>query len=159
ADASDSATPVASNVAAVALVHPVTYQPGAICIPGGLATLMGTGFTTQAPQSTVNTSLPTQLAGVQVQVNGQYARLLIASAQQINFLCPTLAPGTPLDITVVTEGAQLLRALMSSIQAAVPDLFTVPDSLQAVAQVADGDQAQISTARPARRGETIRFYP
>ncbi len=141
----------------VALVHPVTYQPADVCSPGGLATLLGTSFTTQTPQSVLNASLPTQLAGVQVQVNGQYAKLLMASAEQIHFLCPDLPAGTPLDIEVVSENGKLQRAPLSTMRAAEPAVFTVPNSTQAVLQLANSDPQQDGQA--VHRGDTIRLYP
>jgi uncharacterized protein (TIGR03437 family) len=160
ASVSDAVAPVAAtDVPEVTLVHPVTYQPADVCSADGLATLVGKDFTSQAPQSVVNASLPTKLAGVQVQINGQYARLMMASAEQIYFLCPDLAIGTPLDIEVITESGKLLRAPLSSMRAAAPALFTVPDSMQAVLQLADSDQPQQGLTQTVRRGDTIRLHP
>jgi uncharacterized protein (TIGR03437 family) len=161
-DTTDSGSSSGSGpvvAAAVTLVHPVTYEPANVCSPGGLATLLGADFTTQPAQSIVNASLPTKLAGAQVQVNGEYARLIMVSGDQIHFLCPNLVPGAPLDITVVAESGKLLRTAMTTMRAAAPALFTKQGSQEALFQLADADSTQASAPSTARRGETIRFYP
>ena len=95
------------------------------CSPGGLASLLGSGMTTQGSQAAAAFPLPLQLAGVQVLVNGNAAPLLSASDTEIRFQCPLLAAGTPLNIVVAGPGGASQSAAASVMEPASPELLTV----------------------------------
>ncbi|HVX66538.1 MAG TPA: hypothetical protein VHA11_08045, partial [Bryobacteraceae bacterium] len=65
-------------------------QDAAKIAPGTLISIFGNGFTTQAAESapSLSTALPTQLAGVEVFVDGLKAPLLYAGPTQINTQLP-----------------------------------------------------------------------
>ena len=95
---------------AATMFDPASSVAGDVCSPGGLASLSGEGFTSQGPQRATSLPLPTSLGNVQVKVNGEAAPLLFASASQVNFQCPQLAPGSPLDVTLVAESGAAMPA-------------------------------------------------
>jgi uncharacterized protein (TIGR03437 family) len=86
-----------------------SIPPVAALSPGGLATVYGFNLapagTSQSVQASdfVNGSLPTQLAGVCVQVGGVPAFLTYVSATQINFQVPHVPVGTSANVVVVTN--------------------------------------------------------
>ena len=100
-----SAPGIAGGASTLAMSNTASGLPGDSCSPGGLATLTGSGFTTQAPTSASSFPVPTQLAGVQVMVNGMPAPLLMVSGSQVNFQCPVLSSGSQLTITLRAEDA------------------------------------------------------
>jgi len=135
-----------------------------VCSPGGLSTLSGKGFTTQDPQKATSFPLPERLAGVQVLVNGAPAPLLFVSDSQVNFQCPLLAPGSPLQISVEGEDGASTALGESAMQAAAPSLFTV-DSTSSQGVVLIGTTNEIAmpktnglASRPARKGEFVTLY-
>jgi uncharacterized protein (TIGR03437 family) len=88
----------------------------AACSPGGLATVVGTSLTGLRTMDVVR-----------VLVNEDEAPILGASATQIDFLCPSLAPGTPLRISVAAgdQRSNELRTVMTKVS---PGLFSIDGS-------------------------------
>jgi uncharacterized protein (TIGR03437 family) len=86
-----------------------SIPPVAALSPGGLATVYGFNFapagTSQQVQASdfVNGSLPTQLAGVCVQVGGVPAFLTYVSATQINFQVPEVPVGASANVVVIAN--------------------------------------------------------
>jgi uncharacterized protein (TIGR03437 family) len=133
------------------------------CSPGGLAALTGTGLTSQTPQTPTSFPLPTQLAGLQVMVNGIPAPLLFASDSQVRFQCPMLPSGTPLDITLEGPNGLSLASAASVMQPADPELFTSGATNQGVVLLGATNELallnnQAVASRPARAGETLTIY-
>ncbi len=147
----------------VTLYHPATGAMGDVCSPGGLVSLSGANFTSQAPQIVKPGQLPGHLAGVQVKVNGHAAPLLFASESRINFLCPGLPVGSALEVTVQGENGAIQTPAQSSMAAAVPGIFTVDESKQGVIQIAATNELAMTQkdgirSRPAKQGETLNIY-
>jgi uncharacterized protein (TIGR03437 family) len=107
--------------------------------------------------------LPTSLGNVQVKVNGQAAPLLFASASQVNFQCPQLAPGSPLDVTLIAESGAAIPAASSTMAPAAPGLFTVDATNQGVILIASTNQIAMPEtkgmpSRLAKPGEHLAIY-
>ncbi len=160
------AAPSAAN--AVTMSSSATGVAGKTCSPGGLVTLFGTGFTGQEPQSATSYPLPTKLAGVQVKINGDPVPLVFASTSQINFQCPLLPQGSPLEITVVKANGVLLPPVHSTMLAAAPDLFTLngtnaSGANQGVILITSTNELAMpnttgTASRPALPGESLTIY-
>jgi uncharacterized protein (TIGR03437 family) len=84
-----SATVVAQSVS-FAVVSAASYQPGGAVAPDSLASLFGSNLAGSTASATLdqNGQLPTEMAGVSVEVNGEAAALLYVSPSQINFVVP-----------------------------------------------------------------------
>ena len=148
---------------AATLFNPATAVAGDVCSPGGLASLSGEGFTSQGAQAATSLPLPTTLGNVQVKVNGEAAPLLFASASQVNFQCPQLAPGSPLDVTLIAESGAAIPAASSTMAAAAPGLFTVDATNQGVILIASANQIAMPEtkgmpSRLAKPGENLAIY-
>ena len=156
-------TASSAPVSGATMLNPATGVAGDVCSPGGLASLSGEAFTSQAPQKATSFPLPTSLGNVQVKVNGEAAPLLFASASQVNFQCPQLAPGSPLDVTLVAESGAAMPAASSTMAAAVPGVFTVDATSQGVILIASTNQIAMpetegTPSRPAKQGERLAIY-
>ena len=125
---------------AATMFNPASSVAGDVCSPGGLASLSGEGFTSQGPQKATSSPLPTSLGGVQVKVNGEAVPLLFASASQVNFQCPQLTPGSPLNVTVAPESGEAIPAASGTMAAAAPSVFTIAPTTQGVIRIASADQ-------------------
>jgi uncharacterized protein (TIGR03437 family) len=160
------AAPSAAN--AVTMSSSATGVAEKTCSPGGLVTLFGRSFTGQEPQSSTSYPLPTKLAGVQVKINGDAMPLVFASTSQINFQCPLLRAGSPLEITVVTADGVLLPPLQSTMLPAAPDLFTLSGmnkngTSQGVILITYTNELAMpktagTASRPAQPGENLTIY-
>ncbi|PYT32893.1 MAG: hypothetical protein DMG57_00265 [Acidobacteria bacterium] len=89
--------PIAPSFTVSGITNAASYVGG--LVPGSLATLFGTNLTTSAGIVTARSfPLPTELAGVHVEVNGLPAPLLavanVNGTEQINFQVPWKGPGT-----------------------------------------------------------------
>jgi len=158
-DSSASSTPGSSAT----LFNPATAVAGDVCSPGGLASLSGEGFTSQGAQAATSLPLPTSLGNVQVKVNGEAAPLLFASASQVNFQCPQLEPGSPLNVTLIAESGAAIPAASSTMAAAAPGLFTVDATTQGVILIASTNQIAMPEtkgmpSRLAKPGEYLAIY-
>jgi hypothetical protein len=87
----------------------------AACSPGSLATVLGTALNGDAGN------------GVRLFVNGDEASIVHAGATQIDFLCPLLAPETPLRISALV-GEQRSNELQTTMRQISPGLFSVDGS-------------------------------
>jgi len=119
-----AALPILGSLAGGAVNH--------ACSPGGIASLTGAGFTSEAPQSAAGFPLPTQLAGLQVTINGSAAPLFFASDSEVKFQCPILAAGTPLEIVVDGPGGNLQSPATSVMKPASPELLNPSAAAQAM---------------------------
>jgi uncharacterized protein (TIGR03437 family) len=133
------------------------------CSPGSIATLMGSDFTTSDAQPAGQTPLPTELGGVRVKVNGTAAPLLAVTSQLINFQCPTLAPGTPLTITVESASADSADPIETAMAETTPGIFKMNAGNQGTIMIAGTNQlAMPSTdamaSRAAKTGEYVSIF-
>jgi uncharacterized protein (TIGR03437 family) len=88
----------------------------AACSPGALAALVGTSLAVSG-----------STGAVRVLVNGTSASVIRASSEQVDFLCPQLAPGTPLAISV-EAGDLTSNEVLAVMEKATPGLFSVDGS-------------------------------
>jgi uncharacterized protein (TIGR03437 family) len=110
--------------AQIAIVNAASYRP--LVAPNSLASIFGTNIanSTAHGQLGADGQLPTQLAGVSLQINGTAAPLLYVSPSQINFLVPT---GTVLGTaTVLLQPSPAAAQIQSTMQAGMvaPGLFS-----------------------------------
>jgi uncharacterized protein (TIGR03437 family) len=158
----DSVLSVAGSANPMIISNTASGLPGDACSQGGLATLFGSGFTTQAPQSASSVPVPTQLGGVQVAVNGLSAPLILVSAGQVNFQCPVLPAGSPLTITLQAEDGSVY-SVQSVMEAARPGLFSMATTGQGLITIAATNEIAMPKThgvegRPARRGEILSIF-
>lgn len=165
-DFGDGVTPPASCLSSVVL-NAASFTPGVdsgtgmpAIAPGSAITLTGFGLGPQAgvsAQPTAEGTLPSDLGGVQVLINGQAAPLLYVQSQQINAFAPfTLTPYTTAKISVAYNGAAIgsTSVTVALQQGAV---FRLSDtSTQAVAINQDGTLN--GPAHPAPVGSVIAVY-
>jgi uncharacterized protein (TIGR03118 family) len=135
--------------------------------PDTWAEIRGNGLsaTTGAWQVTGST-LPTEVNGVSVTVNGTAVPVSLVSNTQLNFLVPsTLSPGAA-QIQTVNNGLTS-AAVAVNVHPLAPAFFTLgtnatSGNVYIAAQHADGTligpQSTINTATPAEPGETIVIY-
>jgi uncharacterized protein (TIGR03437 family) len=95
------------------LLHAATRSPERACSPGSLATLQGSGLRKNSSEEEVR-----------VWVNGEFVPVLEASAREITFQCPDLAPGTPLNIRA-HRGERQSNFLDTIMAEAAPGVFTL----------------------------------
>ena len=106
--------------AQIAIVSAASYRP--LVAPNSLATIFGSNLAngTATAQLDANQQLPTQLAGVTIEINSVAAPLLYVSPGQINFLVPA---GTVLGTaTVLLQPSQIQSTMQVGIVA--PGLFS-----------------------------------
>jgi uncharacterized protein (TIGR03437 family) len=98
-----------------------------------------------------------------VLVNGAGAPLLYTSDSLINFQCPILVAGSPLQVQLVTEGGLATQPIQTTMKAATPALFMVNASGQGAVLVANTNLIAMThqegiPSRPAAHGEYISIY-
>jgi uncharacterized protein (TIGR03437 family) len=89
--------------------------------------------------------------------------LLFASASQVNFQCPHLTPGAPLEVTLVAENGVAMPAASSTMAAAAPSVFTMAATTQGVIRIASANQIAMpktegTLSRPATAGDNVEIY-
>lgn len=154
---------VASKPQLKALRNFAGLSAEAACAPGSAASLVGRLLLAGDSSLEDRTGAQLDLGGTRVLVNGTAVPLLFASAGRVDFVCPSGAPGTALEITV-QSGPDVSNSLATTMAAAAPGLLTAGDSGadQAIAYRADTSEVAAlpnwrMTARPARPGETLSF--
>ncbi len=141
---------------AAAVVNAASGAPG--LVPGSLATLYGTGFTTQRGLQPVHqTPLPVSLTGTRLEINGRPAPLLLVAdvrdgAQQLNFQVPwELTANAPATLTVFRDTAAS-PAVSVPVRAAQPGIFLTGPRAGAIVHA---DYRLVTPLNPARPGETL----
>ena len=158
-----------SPVEISALTNAASYSTNLSCNSGSLATLWGAGFAPEPGESATGLPLPAVLSGVRVQMNGVSARLLYVGPTQINLQCPSLPPGTNLQITVERTDAQQkaigVHSLGIPMTQAAPGIFSLDGSGagQGVVVIANsGELASLANpgipSRPAHPGDYLTIY-
>jgi uncharacterized protein (TIGR03437 family) len=134
--------------------------------PGGFATIFGSGFT-QSPVSWSPTSnLPTNLGGVQVQIDGKSAFISYASFGQVNVLVPPDSNSGMVTATLTTTaGSSTVSVNLAPMK---PGWFTYTAGAATwiAAQIANtttlvapaGYFGSGATSRPAKAGDFITLY-
>jgi uncharacterized protein (TIGR03437 family) len=112
----------------VTAVSAAGYQK--MVAPNSLASMFGAGLSsaTASAQLDTNGQLPTQLAGVSVEINGQLAPLIFVSPSQINLLIPeSIATGTA-KVVVRSTSTAATQTGSVDVENVVPALFSLDSS-------------------------------
>ena len=134
---------------------------GFACSPGALATLRGKWLA--APDSSLSdpSGSSMDLGGTKVKVNDSYVPILFSSPQQVNFLCPTVEPGTQLSLAVETDTAAT-DPITITMQNASPKILSLDGSGGDQGLISFADTAEIAMSRnfrllahPAQPGDEI----
>lgn len=157
------AAPTQSSGGALALDDLAGNAVTNACSPGGLALLTGANLTTQTPQTPTSFPLPTQLADLQVNVNGIPAPLLFASDSQVRFQCPLLPSGTPLQINLQALSGLSIPSAASLMKPAAPELFMYGSTNRGVILLGPSSELtkldnQAVVAQSIQAGETLTIY-
>lgn len=96
------------------------------CSPGSIATVVGT-FLSRSDLAAAPNANSDGVDHTRVQVNGSDVSVLSAAKDHVDFVCPMVAPGTPLDIAVETESG-LSNTLRSKMEDVAPGIFTADGS-------------------------------
>ncbi|HLK49486.1 MAG TPA: IPT/TIG domain-containing protein [Bryobacteraceae bacterium] len=144
-----------------------TYTPGGL-VPGSWAQVQGTNLSdavriwAPADFTDLLNTLPTNLNGVEVTVNGIAAAVYYISPTQVNFQVPNVDAG-PATVEVIRNGAAG-PALSANIVTSAPGIFPIAAGGKnyAAGVFLDGkfagDPALGSSFRKARPGETIQLF-
>jgi uncharacterized protein (TIGR03437 family) len=142
------------------LVNAASQTGGqAACSPGARASILGKwllqGQAVEAPGGA------SELGGTRVKVNGEAAQLVFASGTRVDMVCPSLAAGSPLQVTVETE-AGVSQAVQGRMVEAGPAIFTVDGTGHGQGQVVATGTEQFSMVRnyryagaPAQAGDSL----
>ncbi len=118
----DSGKPIVTDIRNTAsqLVQPV-------CGPNGLATLWGRWLSAPGDPVTDSTGTALALNGAKVKVNDAYVPLVYAAQDRVDFVCPNVAAGTRLNLSVETDSgaAEAVQTVMNSVS---PALFSMDGS-------------------------------
>jgi len=126
--------------------------------PGGISTLFGEGFTAPGAEAAASTvPLPTELAGVEVFVDGVAAPLFYASEKQINFQNPFESIFDTADVVVVQDG-QVSTAFSATVDPNVPRLFAFFQGAQQEPVITHADGSVVTPENPAKPGEILIAY-
>lgn len=141
------------------VVNAASGEPG--ISPGSIASIFGTGLSLVDGVAAANTAtLPTELAGTTVTVNGTPAPLLavanVNGREQINFQAPySLAGADSASVGVAINGVAAPAATVA-VLGVQPGIFSA-DGVHAAAQHA-ANYALVSAADPAQGGEVVLLY-
>jgi uncharacterized protein (TIGR03437 family) len=150
----------AQQPAITAVVNAASYTEGAV-VPGGIATLFGTGIVSASGiVGAAAVPLPTTLGGAQVLVNNIPAPLFAVAnvnrQEQINFQVPWQVAGAGTVTVVVVNGSARSAPRTYTVRGADPGLFTL-DGTSAIV-VHETANELVTAANPAERGEVVVFY-
>ncbi len=143
-----------------AVVNSATFAPGSIAV-GSIATIFGSDLAGGIALATGST-LPTDLGGVNVYVDGVAAPVWYVSPSQINFQMPWDTSGKAQVSVVIISNGTVSNEVFTPLADSAPGIYGLP-LLSATAQLAIMGETT-STAgldrkpRPAYRGEYVTFY-
>ena len=135
--------------------------------PGEVVTLYGSGFTTQT-LTTPGLPFPNTLGGTQVSISYSdstgkavtaTAPVYFVSPTQLSAVIPYSVPGdgTPLTFTVANSGTNSNAVTVYSGPSS-PGIFTQPTGGLGSGAVLHADFSLVTTASPAKSGETIQIF-
>jgi uncharacterized protein (TIGR03437 family) len=137
---------------------------GAACSPGAISSVSGWFLSDSETPLADPSGSSASLNHTRVLVNGAYVAILSASAGQVQFLCPSLPAGTPLDIAVETPAGQS-RALPTTMEETVPAILTVDGAPQSRALAIHANSDLLAAlpnfryrATPALSGQLISVW-
>jgi len=140
------------------LGNAASYDPAPPIAPGEIVTLMGSGLGPQQgiqTQATLQSSYPTQAAGVEVTFDGTPAPLLWVQDSQINAVAPwSLTPGQNTQVCVTYDNVKT-NCLTWPVAQTAQAVFTV-DGVYAAALNQDGTVN--SATNPAAPGSIVSVW-
>lgn len=151
-----------ASVVATALGRP-TISPGGVVnaasyrpelAPGALASVFGANLAAGAAFFT-SFPWPSNVAGVQVKLNGVATPLLMVSDRQINFLIPLGAAVGDAEVVVSTPLGSSAAAGVT-IQPTAPGIFF--DAASGVGAVVVSGRSELTSERPAGPGDYLEIY-
>jgi uncharacterized protein (TIGR03437 family) len=123
--------------------------------PGEFVTLFGSNL---APgQHIAQPPYPPALGGVTVTINGVQAPLYFVSAGQINALVPYATTG-PKATIIVSNNQAASNSIEVPVAATAPGIFTMNQNGVGPGAILHKDFTLVSTAHPAKPGETVLVY-
>ena len=139
-----------------AIVNAASNAPAGDAIaPGEFIAIYGSGLAAATAQATA-LPFPTSLGGVTVSINGTLAPIYFVSAGQINCIVPYAVTGQTATIAV-TNGS-LSNSVPVSLARTAPGVFTVDTSGTGDGAITHADGSLVSSASPAKKGETVVMY-
>jgi hypothetical protein len=117
----DAGAPVVNRV-----INAASHSEEAACSPGAIGRLEGK-WLTEGPSASDSTGQSTELSGTAVTVNGTAVRILSVSSSRVDFLCPALPAGSPLEITLQTPTAAA-KPIQTVSRPAAPGIFSLDES-------------------------------
>jgi uncharacterized protein (TIGR03437 family) len=128
--------------------------------PGEVITLYGTGLAPAGTNASSSAPFPATLAGVGVTINGTPAPVYSVTPTQINAVVPySLDPTATFLATVqVTNNGTLSNTVTDYLGFSSPGVFTVPPGGLGPGAILHSDFTLVSTASPAKVGETVQIY-
>jgi uncharacterized protein (TIGR03437 family) len=134
------------------------------CSPGAVARLNGRWLGASAIGVSDPTGGAMELGGSQVKVNGQSVPVLFSSQTRVDFLCPALDAGTPLSVTVESNGSAS-APLTTSMADASPAILSLDVAGQPHGLISFPDTADVAMARnfrvpahPAQPGDPLLIW-
>jgi uncharacterized protein (TIGR03437 family) len=130
------------------------------CSPGAIASLTGSWLAAAGTNLSDPSGKAMDLGGTKVIMNGAIVPVLIASSDEVRFLCPVLEPETQLQVTVETAVGSS-GALGMVMQSASPWIFALDegDTQGVVSFTGRTELAMIRNARkaaqPAQPGDEV----
>ena len=126
--------------------------------PGELVAIYGTNLVPAGTTVQVDSTLPTNLNGVQVLVNGTaapvYAIAHTPSYDQVNAIIPLEITGSIASVQVINGGATS-NTVTNFVQATQPGIF---NSYLPVPAIQHADYSMVTTSNPVTPGETLLVY-
>lgn len=122
--------------------------------PGTLLLLDGTNL---APSELVDPAFPTTLGGVQVLFNGKPAPITRVSPTRITVQAPFDLTGQLTEVQVMNNG-EASNKVTTYVTTSAPGVFTNPAGGIGYSVAFHADQSPVTTANPARSGETVTVH-
>ena len=148
------------------VINGASFIAGAIA-PNTWASIKGNGLSaTTGTWNVAGATLPTEVNGVGVTINGTAVPVSFVSNTQINFLVPSTTPIGPAQVQTTNNGLTS-EAVAVNVDTLAPGFFTLGANATSgyvyiAAEHADGTliglPATIKTATPAEPGETIVLF-
>jgi len=129
------------------LRNAASHSTALVCSPGSIATLQGRWLS--PGMSDDPSGGRTELAGTTVKVNGEAVPVLHASSNQLDFVCPTVEPGTKLFISAENEFG-VTEPVTTVMADAAPGIFSLDRSGQGQGAVTFAGTSDVAIYRNPR---------
>jgi uncharacterized protein (TIGR03437 family) len=138
------------------IVNAASNAPGGAPLsPGEFVTVFGSNLATATMQA--GAPYPTVLGGVTVTVNNIPAPIYLVSKNQLSFLVPYMVTGTTANV-VVKNSTGTSNTVTLPLATTSPGIYSVDYSGAGYGVILHADYSLVTTASPAKRGETVLVY-